>query len=113
LAERGGAILAAVRRAVLVVFLTLLTFQITGVAAALGDGPCDDDGDCPGDVSGGPCAPSGHCCSCCSLPTVVAAVKGVALVAPAARGTSWIGPDERLVSPDPDDILHVPKLLLA
>ena len=99
------------RRAVLVVLLTLLTFDVSGLAAACGDAPCDDES-CPGDLSGGECAPNCHFCSCCSLPKVAGSTT-VALVAPPAHRTSWAGSVSRLPSPEPADILHVPKLLLA
>ena len=73
--RRGGArdgscaILGAVRRAVLVILLAMLTFNVSGLAAVCGDAPCDDES-CPGDLSGGECAPNCHFCSCCSLPKV-------------------------------------------
>ena len=99
------------RRAVLVVLLTLLTFDVSGLAALCGDAPCDDDS-CPGDLSGGECAPNCHFCSCCSLPKVAGSTTA-ALVAPQAHGMPWIGQMNRLPSPEPADILHVPKILLA
>jgi len=100
-----------VRRAVLVVLLTLLTFDVSGLAAACGDAPCDDES-CPGDLSGGECAPNCHFCSCCSLPKVAGATT-VVLVAPPAHAMPWVGQMNRLPSPEPADILHVPKLALA
>jgi hypothetical protein len=105
------AILGAVRRAFLVLLLAMLTFNVSGLAAVCGDAPCDDES-CPGDLSGGECAPNCHFCSCCSLPKVAASTT-VVLVAPGAHMTSWIRSVERLPSPEPADILHVPKLLLA
>ena len=99
------------RRAVLIVLLTLLTFDVSGLAAVCGDASCDDDS-CPGDLSGGECAPNCHFCSCCSLPKVTASTA-VALLAPAAHKTTWIGSVEYLPSPEPADILHVPKAFLA
>jgi hypothetical protein len=100
-----------VRRAVLVVFLALLTFNVSGLAAICGDTSCDDES-CPGDLSGGQRAPNCHNCSCCSLPKVTAS-NTAALVAPPAHGLSWIRSIDRLPSPEPADILHVPKSLLA
>ena len=99
------------RRAALIVFLALLTFQVSGLAAVCGDRPCDDDA-CPGEAAGGQCAPNCHYCSCCSLPTALE-VTGVALAPPDTNHTSWFLVDERLTSPAPADILHVPKPLLA
>ena len=98
------------RRAVLAVLLTLLTFDVSGLTALCDDGPCDEP--CPTDLSGGKCPPNCHDCSCCSLPKVTASVA-IALIASAARETSWIGSIDRLFSPEPADILHVPKSLLA
>lgn len=100
-----------VRRAVLVVLLAMLTFNVSGLAAACGDTSCDDER-CPGDLSGGQCAPNCHYCSCCSLPKVTGSTA-IALPAPLARGLSWVGSIDRLPSPEPADILHVPKLSLA
>jgi hypothetical protein len=97
-----------VRRALVIVFLALLTFNVSGLAALCGETTCDES--CPTDVSGGQCAPNCHYCSCCSLPTVTGSAA-VALVAPHARGASWIAADARLASPEPADILHVPKSL--
>jgi len=97
-----------VRRAALVVFLALLTFNVSGLAAICGETVCDES--CPTDVSGGQCAPNCHYCSCCSLPRVMGSAA-VALVAPQAHGTSWTSADDELISPAPADILRVPKLL--
>ena len=103
-------ILSPVRRAVLVVLLTLLTFDVSGLAALCGDPPCDES--CPTDVSGGQCPPNCHYCSCCSLPKVTA-TGAVALLSPQVRATSWIDSSSRLPSPEPADILHVPRPFLA
>jgi len=99
-----------VRRAVLVVLLTFLTFDVSGLAGLCAETACDEP--CPADASGGQCSPNCHDCSCCSLPKVTPSIA-VALIAPAARESSWVGPIDRLTSPEPADILHVPKLLLA
>lgn len=98
------------RRAALIVFLTLLTFDVSGLAALCGDGPCDES--CPTDVSGGRCPPNCHDCSCCSLPKG-AATGVVALVSPPAHATYWITSSDRPAAPEPADILHVPKLVVA
>ena len=99
------------RRAVLVVFLALLTFNVSGLAAICGDTSCEDES-CPGDVSGGQCAPNCHYCSCCSLPTVAGAAAA-GLVEPQGCDAAWVGTTDDLASPEPADILHVPKSLLA
>jgi hypothetical protein len=95
-----------VRRAVVVVFLALLAFNVSGLAALCGDSSCDES--CPTDVSGGQCAPNCHYCSCCSLPRVTAAAT-VALFAPQGHAGAWISSSDDLTSPEPADILHVPK----
>jgi len=97
-----------VRRAAILVFLTLLTFDVSGLAAICGDEQCDEP--CPTDLSGGQCPPNCHSCSCCSLPQVTSS-QPVALVAPAARATAWISSSDGFASPEPADILHVPKPL--
>jgi hypothetical protein len=99
-----------VRRAALVVFLALLTFNVSGLAAICGDTSCDES--CPTDLSGGQCAPNCHSCSCCSLPTVTGSAT-VALVRPQARHASCVSANDDLTAPEPADILHVPKSLLA
>jgi hypothetical protein len=98
-----------VRRGVLVLFLAMLTFDVSGLAAICGDPPCGEE--CPADASGD-CAPNCHACSCCSLPKVTAG-GAVDLVAPAARRTAWIGAADHLLSPAPAEILHIPKSSLA
>jgi hypothetical protein len=103
-------ILSVVHRLVLIVFLALLTFDMSGLAAVCGDGPCDES--CPTDVSGGQCPPNCHFCSCCSLPKVVGDTA-VTRLTPPSRGNSWIRWTDGLPSPEPADILHVPKLLLS
>ena len=98
------------RRAVLVVFLALLTFNVSGLAALCDDAPCDES--CPTDASGGQCPPNCHFCSCCSLPKVTGS-GGVAVLIPPEQDTVWLRSSDRPSSPEPADILHVPKLLLA
>jgi len=99
-----------VRRVVLVLVLALLTFDVTGLAALCGDIGCDED--CPTDLSGGDCAPNCHSCSCCSLPKVAGSTTP-ASVELLVAGMSWVRASDRLPAPEPADILHVPKLLLA
>jgi hypothetical protein len=99
-----------VRRALLVVFLTLLTFDLSGLTALCGEGDCDES--CPTDVSGGQCAPNCHFCSCCSLPKVTPSASST-LSAPAGRLVTWFAKGAQVTSTVPGDIMHVPKLLLA
>ena len=103
-------ILPVVRRAVLVVFLTLLTFDVSGLAALCDAGTCDET--CPTDASGGQCPPNCHFCSCCSLPKVTRS-GSAGVVMPAAQRTSCLRALDQPAAPDPADILHVPKLPLA
>jgi hypothetical protein len=98
------------RRAVLLVFLALLTFDVSGVAALCDAGACDED--CPTDAPGGQCPPNCHFCSCCSLAKMTAGAT-IALVAPPARTTSWLRALGGDSCPDPAEILHIPKLFLA
>ena len=98
------------QRAAFLVFLTLLTFDVSGLAAICGDPPCDES--CPTDVSGGQCAPNCHFCSCCSLPKAMGAAV-VVLAAPPSREASWIQSNDRPASPEPADIFHVPIAPLA
>ena len=98
-------------RAVLVLFLALLTFEVSGLAAMCGDSTCDED--CPSDTSGGQCAPNCHFCSCSPLPTFTPPASAASDLRPAPARTSWVVATDAPASPDPAAILHVPKLLLA
>ncbi|HET9012110.1 MAG TPA: hypothetical protein VFN38_09875 [Gemmatimonadaceae bacterium] len=98
------------RRAVVVILLALLAIDVSGLSGLCGETSCDEP--CPSDNSDGQCPPNCHDCSCCSLPKVTGSAAP-ALVAPAARAQSWSGPIDRLPSPEPADILHVPKLSRA
>jgi hypothetical protein len=97
-----------VRRAVFVVLLTLLTFDVSGLAALCDEASCDET--CPTDVSGGQCPPNCHYCSCCSLPKVTGAAA-VPVIAPVAHRVTCQLSNEGPPSRAPADILHVPKLL--
>jgi hypothetical protein len=97
-----------VRRAVVVVFLALLAFNVSGLAAICGETECDES--CPTDISGGQCAPNCHYCNCCSLPRVTGTAT-VMLAAPQTQSASWTWADDDLTSPAPAEILHVPKSL--
>lgn len=99
-----------VRRFVLVVYLALLTFDLSGLAAICAETSCDEI--CPTDVSGGQCPPNCHYCSCCSLPKVMNTVA-IVLVEPHGRDTDWVAATEDLASLEPAEILHVPKLPVA
>jgi hypothetical protein len=96
-----------------ILFLALLvgfSFELSGVAAVLGDPACED---CPNDRSGGECAPYCHACACCSVPrTVRSETTAVAPVAPRST-TEWVEEPSAPPTVDPRDILHVPRPLLA
>jgi hypothetical protein len=104
------AILGFVRRAVLVIFLALLTFDVSDLSSLVGETDCDES--CPTDLPGGQCPPNCHYCSCCSLPQVTQSTIAT-LVAPSACDASWVSPSDGVIAPEPADILHVPKSPLA
>jgi len=99
-----------VRRAALVVILALLAFNVSGLATACDEASCDES--CPTDLPGGQCPPNCHNCSCCSLPRMAAAA-GVALIHPPPHATPWVHATQDLASPEPAEILHIPKPVLA
>ena len=98
-------------RAVLVLFLALLTFEVSGLAAICGDSACNEE--CPSDASGGHSAPNCHFCSCSPLPTFTRPASAVTEMKPAFQRGGWVDATDTPASPDPAAILHVPKLLLA
>ena len=98
-------------RAVLVLFLALLTFEVSGLGAIGGDSVCNEE--CPSDGSGGQCAPNCHFCSCSPLPTFARPASAVTAMEPGFERASWVDATDTPASPDPAAILHVPKLLLA
>jgi hypothetical protein len=99
-----------VRRLLLIAFFAIVTFDVTGLSALCGESYCDES--CPGDVSGGECAPNCHFCSCCSLPKVARAAS-TAFLAPAGQAAPPTQSADCPPSPEPADILHVPKPVLA
>jgi hypothetical protein len=100
-----------VLRVLLIVAVLCGAFEMSGLAAALGDGPCSET--CPTEKSGGDCAPNCRLCGCCSLPQT-AGVQ-ISADAPVLRlvRVSWPGDIGTAPSPEPRDILHVPKRLLT
>ncbi|MEA2654803.1 MAG: hypothetical protein QOI23_168 [Chloroflexota bacterium] len=98
-------------RAVLVLLLALITFEVSGLAAICGDSACDED--CPSDASGGQCAPNCQFCSCSPLPTFARPASAVTEMKRVYQRASWVDATDTPVSPDPAAILHVPKRLLA
>jgi hypothetical protein len=100
-----------VARGFLILLLTLITFDVSGLAALCGD-PAGDE-DCPADASGGNCAPNCQQCQCCSLPSFTKPVPATVSLIPLFRRSSWIQATQTPTTPDPAGILHVPKRLLA
>jgi hypothetical protein len=100
-----------VARALALLLLTLVTFDVSGLAALCGD-PAGDE-DCPADASGGDCAPNCRLCQCCGLPTFTKPALAAVSPAPLFRRSRWIQAAQTPTAPDPAGILHVPKLLLA
>ena len=101
---------ASVRRVALLVFLALLTFDVSGLSGLCDEADCDEP--CPTDLSGGRCPPNCHDCSCCSLPRVTT-TPALAFIAPPVCARSWIGSTDHLPAPEPAEILHVPRSSLA
>jgi hypothetical protein len=87
-------------------------FEMSGLAAIAGDGPCSEH--CSSDDAGLPCAPDCQLCCCCSLPkTTGSPADAVALLIPEVVRITWTASSRWCPSPEPTDILHVPKTLLA
>jgi hypothetical protein len=98
-------------RALLIVAVLCGSFELSGLAAALGDGDCSES--CPTEKSGGDCAPNCRLCGCCSLPrTAGAQVSAAAPILHLVR-ISWPRATGTAPCPEPRAILHVPKLLLT
>jgi|SRR5215471_14236912 len=99
------------RRTVFAVVLTLLTFDVSGLAALCGETSCEEA--CPTDGPDGQCPPNCSYCSCCSLPKVAGSLV-VTLAEPRESEASWPGrAADHLPSPEPAEILHVPRSPLA
>jgi hypothetical protein len=97
-----------VLRALVIAAILCCSFELSGLAAAWGDPDCSED--CPSERSGAPCPPNCHACSCCSLPKITPPVPTLAdLPRPEARSIAWPWTSDLPRSPDPADILHVPR----
>jgi hypothetical protein len=96
-------------RALLLAIVLGLSFELSGLAATLGDPPCSAE--CPDDRSGGECPPNCHSCDCCSSPRTLTVEPTTSAPVEDVRPTEWIPPAETAPSADPSEILHVPKLL--
>jgi hypothetical protein len=106
-----GTLPLVVFRAALVAAVMCISFEVSGLAALCGDIPCSED--CPTDRSGGECPPNCHTCACCSLPAGMHGSPEVVLLPPELQARTWAGTAELPFSPEPAEILHVPKRFLA
>jgi hypothetical protein len=88
-----------------------LSFELSGLATALGDSACGAS--CPDDRSGGECPPNCHACNCCSSPSTIPPAPGTSVPLPEVCAAGWFSVAETLASIDPSEILHVPRLALA
>ncbi|MBI4510850.1 MAG: hypothetical protein HY698_14545 [Deltaproteobacteria bacterium] len=98
-------------RALSIVLLTLFIGQATGLTELVEADECAQP--CPGDSPDGHCPPACQFCACC--PTLRPAVLSQsAAILPSQESHAVIGEQtETPPSPEPREILHVPKLSLA
>ena len=99
-------------RAVLVLFVLTLSFEMSGLGATFGD-PNAENEECPGNASGGDCAPNCRLCGCCSVPRVTPPVAFTVAASAEGARADWFAPMEMPASPEPAGILHVPRSVLA
>lgn len=86
-----------------------LSFQLSGLAFALGEPPCRAD--CPDDQSGGECPPNCHSCDCRSTPRTVASERSLCVPLPLMVAAAWFAAGPTPPAVDPSEILHIPKRL--
>lgn len=88
--------------------LALATFlaQATGFAAMV-EGPCVES--CPDDDPAGHCSPLCACATCGHSVRQAVAVRVATLAAPQSRPLTFESGARLFPSPEPDEILHVPK----
>jgi hypothetical protein len=98
-----------VSRLLLLAVVLGLSFELSGLAATLGDPACSAD--CPDDRSGGECPPNCHSCDCCSSPRTVTTEPSLGAPLVEVRSARWVALVETPPSVEPSEILHVPKLL--
>jgi hypothetical protein len=99
-------------RFVTIVALALFVAQATGAWTLLSAEP-ECEASCPGDGPHGECPPGCQLCACCSTPRTVPPTLGSPLPLPSVGQGLLVLGDNVPLSPDPDEILHVPKLVLA
>jgi hypothetical protein len=100
-----------VLRALILAAVLCTSFEMSGLAAVLGDAPCSED--CPVDRSGADCAPNCPFCCCCSLPKTASAPETAVVPVADVGQVTWTGVFRQLPSAEPREIQHVPKPLLA
>jgi hypothetical protein len=100
------------RRAVLVLMLSLVLGQALGLDRLLGDDACAQD--CPEDAQGHKCPPVCPGCACSVRPAALLPGDAPALVLLPARPLVVIAGSERTPAvPEPREILHVPIAVLV
>ena len=97
----------------ILVALTFALFlgQATGAWSFVGERACKDQ--CPTEQRGGACLPGCPDCGCYGVGRVV--VEGPVVLHAAAPAIDCVatGTDDAPASPDPEEIFHIPKLLLV
>ena len=99
-------------RVVTILALALFVTQTSGTRTLLSSEP-DCEASCPGDGAHCKCPPGCQLCACCSTPRTVQPPLASSLPLPSIEQGLRISGDDVPQSPDPDEILHVPKLVLA
>jgi hypothetical protein len=89
--------------------LALVVSEATGIASMLAGDECNER--CPGDAPDGTCPPDCQSCACCSLPRVLAPQLAGLVPLPVAHRMVWASQHAVPSSPEPAEILHIPKLL--
>ena len=87
--------------------LALVFGQATGMASALAGGECSER--CPGDAPDGTCPPNCQFCACGSLPRMLTPKTVALMPAPVTHRIARASQDVIPNSPEPAEILHIPK----
>ena len=100
------------RRAVLLVMLTLVLGQAVGLAWALGEDACTEG--CDDDADGRRCPPLCPDCTCSLRPVqLLPASAPVVVLLPTRTSVVFVEFDRTPSVPEPREILHVPIALLV
>jgi hypothetical protein len=102
-----------VRGVLQVLMLVMIVGQLSGVAQSTSADVCGED--CPDDAQGKTCPPFCPSCTCAARPAPIAPSLHTELapVLPTPRLVELPERDRTPAMPDPGEILHVPKSLLA